>query len=79
MRSNLELQKVLLDNIDDYFETGLCVYISISYSMNLISLQEFRYLKLFISKRSNGLNSIYWIGKKGDIKPRIEWIKENIK
>lgn len=76
MRTEKELWEVVLSR-PDLFETGLCLWILIIHIYSFMNDDE--YLKLRRSIKSNRTSSeTYWIGKSGEIQPRIEWIKKRI-
>lgn len=87
MRSIKELLEIMLDNQQD-FSQGLCSWVSSLRYEQKINHIEFVLLRNYIgNNRPNRFSSIgayknrsssfYW--KRGDIKPRIEWIKKHIK
>lgn len=92
MRSNKELQQILLDNIHT-FDTGLCKWLSELYLNDIITTEELDYIlvlfeknrphykfyhKLFNPDKIQPKESIYW-WKMGYIKPRIKFIKKHLK
>lgn len=84
MRTNKELLQVFLDN-QHAFSTGLCNWTDklsgiLSWEErlkieNLIEKHKPILAKLGISKDSKW--NYYW--KKGEIKPRIKWLKKHLK
>lgn len=92
MRSIKELLELMLDN-KDLFNTGLCDWTLKLYLLDIISDEECYLLRQYIiSNRPSLYNNFrmfyhtilrddpeshfYW--KRGDIKPRIKWIKKHI-
>lgn len=86
MRTIKELLQIMLDN-QQYFQTGLCGW---SNSIKLSSTEEYDKLHSYIrNNKPSAFSSFerftqelnlepYW-WKKGNIKPRINWIKKHIK
>ena len=87
-RTIKELLQIMLDN-QEYFEITLCFWVDKLYILsNLLSLLEVIRLRQYILlNRPSTFSSIqsfinrnnfyYW--NRGDIKPRIKWLKEHIK
>lgn len=89
MRTIKELLQVMLDN-PQHFDSGLCYWIGNCYLSGLINGKEHSILDIYIEKNKPStfssferfkqellIRSFWW--KKGDIKPRIEWLKKHIK
>ena len=77
MRTQLELWKLVRENFDMYFETGLCwVIFSLFYNYE-ITPDEYDSLALDLKNEGNA--SDFFLGKKGDPKPRLEFIEKMIK
>jgi hypothetical protein len=87
MRNIKQLLEIMLDNQQE-FTHGLCSWSGNLRYEHIISHSEFLLLKKYINEnRPNKWSSLsafvnsnsvfYW--EKGDIKPRIEWIKKHIK
>lgn len=85
-RSIKELLQVMLDN-QDSFITGLCHWVNKLYFIDgKISVWELYQLEIYIDKNKpmftwyslTGKSNAYW-WKRGDIEPRIKWIKKHIK
>ena len=85
MRTIKELLELMLEN-QQCFERGLCYWVSEMYSKSII--KPFEYIRLmdyicsnkptfFENPRYYFSMSYYW--KKGNIKPRLKWIKKHIK
>jgi hypothetical protein len=87
MRTIKELLELLLNN-QHLFNNGLCLWVNHLYCFNLISHKESKIMKNYIERnRPSMFSSIdaftqvgseyYW--ERGNIKPRIKWIKKHIK
>lgn len=77
MRTKEELGKLLLEN-KDLFQSGLCAWIVFLKQKYIITSEEMLFL-INLVKRHKKVNTIdegFHIGKRGDIRPRIEWIKK---
>jgi hypothetical protein len=62
-----------------YFETGLCTWGHNLYLHGVVSNPEHIRLEIFFRRnRPEGCYKSYW-WPKGEIEPRIEWLKEQIK
>ena len=77
MRTKLELWKLVKDNFDEYFESGLCWVIDSLYYNYEITADECHSLELDLA--NEGDISDYFLGKKGDPIPRLEFIEKMIK
>ena len=77
MRTQLELWKLVKDNFDEYFCTGLCLFISDLEIFDIISLGEEESLKNEIKRYGN--TEDYFLGEPEDPKPRLEFIEKMIK
>ena len=77
MRSNLELWEIVRDNFDEYFRFGLCNAIDWMFMSDIINKYELNKLKDEISYY--GSSRKYFLGEKGDPKPRKEFIEKMIK
>ena len=84
MRKNKELLQVFLDN-QHLFKTGICGWVMDLYIEGAISFEERMYLLGLIRKNEPVLTKIglqgdglyYW--EKGNIKPRIKWLKKHLR
>ena len=83
-RSIKELLQLMLDN-QNLFREGLCSWSGELYFIkNKISYKEYDLLYNYINKNApfsykiNIFNTSAYFWKKGDIKPRIEWLKKHI-
>ena len=84
MRTNKELLQVFLDN-QNFFYRGMCWWVHVLLSYDKISLEEAIYIRALIGNNKplltkiglQGSGGFYW--KKGDIKPRIKWLKKHLK
>lgn len=84
MRTNRELLQVFLDN-QHLFTSGICYWTTTLYIEGVISFKERRYLLYLIRKNEPVLTKIglqgdglyYW--EKGNIKPRIKWLKRHLR
>lgn len=76
MRTEKELWEVVL-NRPDLFDWGLCVWLGICHDESVISYTEYMFLDQKLRSLKTGLEK-YWIGPKGQIQPRIDWIKNRI-
>jgi hypothetical protein len=83
-RNIKELLQLMLDN-QDLFKEGLCSWLGELYFIkNKISYKEYNLLYDYIYKNAPfpykinifSARAYYW--KKGDIKPRIKWLKKHI-
>ena len=77
MRTQLELWQVVKENFDKYFEYGLCVVIIELFYDDYISNLEHKLLEEELLE--HGDSDEYFLGKKGDPKPRLEFIDKMIK
>ena len=77
MRTQLELWKLVKENFDMYFETGLCWVISSLWDNDKITADE--YYSLDLDLANEGDISDFFLGKEGDPKPRLEFIEKMIK
>jgi hypothetical protein len=81
MRTNKELLELMLEN-QQYFEDGLCGWIFTIRLWDRITTEEYYELKKYLSQNKpitfHRIFSAFW-WKRGDIKPRIKWIKRHIK
>lgn len=76
MRTEKELWEVVLSR-PDLFEWGLCIWIGLCFDNDVISGREFIFLDSILDKLRTNSES-YWIAPKGQIQPRIDWIKNRI-
>ena len=77
MRTRLELWQVMKDNFDEYFYEGLCILISRLYIKGIISMDEKNCIHAEIKRYGNTKD--FFLGVKGDPKPRLEFIDKMIK
>ena len=79
MRSNLELWEVVRDNFDSYWDSqkGLCYVILKLWSLLFISSNEKNIL--FDEINEYGDSREFFLGQKGNMKPRKEFIEKMIK
>ena len=77
MRTQLELWQVVKDNFDEYFSTGLCFLIGKLEFCDIINLDEQELLEKELSEYGNA--RYFFLGAKGDPKPRLEFIDKMIK
>ena len=86
-RSVKELLEVMLNN-KKLFAGGLCSWVWFLYYYDVINLEEYMRLDVYIQENRPSIFSskdafkhmtslFYW--KKGNIEPRIEWINKHIK
>lgn len=66
----------LLDN-KRYFRTGLCDWVHYLYLKNIINYEEYDKIFSLMMRQGIKLNFYHW--EPGRIKPRINWIKKQIK
>ncbi len=84
MRSNLELWEIVRDNFDRYWDgkniDGLCMLLYVI-PLNIITEDEWCILNDELCDEKSKLNTYkaYWLGEKGDQKPRKEFIEKMIK
>ena len=76
MRTEKELFELMLTR-QDLFIAGLCNWIKNMYFKRLITIEEYGLIRNYIKKNEPLCGYNYW-WKKGEIKPRIEWIKQQI-
>lgn len=74
MRNIEELKKVLLENFDEYFISGLCNYFRNLYIYHLITKIEYHFLSIEISSHDRYKEDDF-IWEEYLKEPRIEWIK----
>jgi len=82
-----ELLEITIENLQ-YFQDGLCAWFNTLFLHGLIKGEEYTILTRYMDDnipsvyssvdRFRHRKSDYW-WKKGDIKPRIKWIKKHIK
>jgi len=77
MRTQLELWQVVKDNFDEHFRNGLCILISRLYIKGIISIYESNSIYNEIKRYGNAKD--FFLGAKGDPKPRLEFIEKMIK
>ena len=77
MRSKLELWQLVDQHFDEYFNIGLCSVIWVLRSVGLININELESLLNEIAHF--GDTEEYFLGEKGDAKPRKEFIQKRIK
>ena len=77
MRTQLKLWQIVKDNFDEYFEYGLCNVIGRLRVKGTINTNE--YFALLDELEHFGDTEDYFLGKKGDPKPRLEFIEKMIK
>lgn len=77
MRTQLELWQIVKDNFDEYFKTGLCLLMFQLKYRNIINYEE----RFLLEKEllEYGDYDTYFIGAKGNPKPRLEFIDKMIK
>ena len=82
MRSNLELWEIVRDNFDEYWginETyGLCLLFCDLEHYKLITNYEYNYLSSELHSYDK-IGRGYFLGERGDPKPRKEFIEKMIK
>lgn len=76
-RTQLELWKVVKDNFDEYFKTGLCDLIFRFYLKGIISRNENVSIRNEIERYGN--SNDYFLGEPKNPKPRLEFIDKMIK
>lgn len=72
MRTEKELWQIVLDH-PELFMTGLCDWVKSLYLVSNFNREE--YYTLY-NKANSSIG--YWIGPKGQIQPRIDWIKKRM-
>ena len=77
MRTQLELWQIVKDNFDEYFIDGLCILITKLYIKGIISMDEHNCIYAEIKRYGNTKD--FFLGVKGDQKPRLEFIDKMIK
>lgn len=76
MRTRLELWNIVDENFDKYFLGGLCRVLLMGYVNYLFN--EFEYHLILSELLEHGGSDEYFLGEKGDKKPRKEFIKKMI-
>ena len=78
MRSEKELFELMLEH-KDFFSTGICDWIFELWITDLITLEEYSLITYYLDTYQvlNLSDCLYWFPK-GEIEPRIEWIKQQI-
>ena len=80
IRTQLELWQIVKEKFDDYFIYGLCGVIWNLISNDFISGEEHLLLVSELKKYNEATGSWnYFLGEKGDQKPRKEFIEKMIK
>ena len=77
MRSKLELWQLVDRHFDEYFCIGLCNVIGLLRTVGLINMNE--WISLVDEIAHFGDTEDYFLGEKGDAKPRKEFIQKRIK
>jgi hypothetical protein len=77
MRTKLELWQLVDRHFDEYFYIGLCNVIWKLRAMGLININEWESLVDEIEHIGN--TEDYFLGEKGDAKPRKEFTQKRIK
>ena len=77
MRSKLELWQLVDNHFDGLFVTGLCVVIVKLRIRGILNPNEWQFLIKEIEHF--GSTNEFFLGKKGDAKPRKEFIQKRIK
>jgi hypothetical protein len=76
MRTEKELWEVVLSRPDLFdYAHGLCIWILNIWFDDIIEFEEYN----IIHNVLDNAGVSYFIGPKGEIQPRIDWIKERIK
>lgn len=77
MRTEKELWQIVLDH-PELFYGGLCGWILYVWFNDIISYQEYLFLDTLLKNESQSLEVSYFIGTRGEIQPRIDWIKKRM-
>ena len=77
MRTKLELWQLVDKHFEEYFSIGLCNVIWVLRSAGLIDINEWQFL--YDEIEHFGDTEEYFLGEKGDAKPRKEFIQKRIK
>ena len=77
MRTKLELWQLVDKHFDKYFSIGLCSVIGLLRSVGLIDINE--WISLVDEIAHFGDTEEYFLGEKGDAKPRKKFIQKRIK
>lgn len=77
MRTDKELLKIVINNIDKYFKDGLCRTFCNIAAFKIISWKEAGRLEYLIVKEFG--KSYCYIWPKGNKRLRIEWLEQQIK
>ena len=77
MRTQLELWKLVKENLDEHFSKGLCILVLRLYIKEIISMDENNCIYAEIKKYGN--TKSFFLGDEGDKKPRLEFIEKMIK
>lgn len=78
MRTEKELWEVVLSRTD-LFDRCLCFWLVDMWYYGLISENELEFLNILLEIEMKKAQKGYFIGPKGEIQPRIDWINERIK
>ena len=76
MKTTKELLQLMLDR-QDLFRSGLCGWAGNLYIEDAITSNEYNSLMKFIAIKNPASAGNYW-WKRGEIEPRIEWIKQQL-
>jgi hypothetical protein len=77
MRTKLELWQLVDHHFDEYFSIGLCNVIRLLRTVGLINMNE--WISLVDEIAHFGDTEDYFLGERGDVKPRKEFIQKRIK
>lgn len=77
MRTEKELWEVVLDH-PELFYKSLCFWLIKLDLENIITVQEYEFLDKILDDESDRIGIGYFIGKKHEIQPRIDWIKKRM-
>jgi hypothetical protein len=78
MRTEKELWELVLSG-QDFFEDGVCTWIELMCDLDIITYDEFAFLKnsLYENKPKDKCRAYFW--QSGELQSRIDWINERIK
>ena len=77
-RKMSELLQVMIDNFDEYFNTGLCWTYLMLWGSNIITYEEYDLLEQYIQENRPNKN-LGWSWRQGAKAPRLKWLKKQQK
>ena len=77
MRSKKELIQLVLKSTG-LFQSGLCMWLHVIFSFHGMSKEEYCFLSELLEEDQRYDPLSFFLGKEGDIKPRIKWLEEHL-